>query len=34
MFDDDDAKGDEILAAIIAVSLAGFITFVLWAIVG
>lgn len=29
---DQDTAGDEILAAIVAVSLAGFITFVIWAI--
>ena len=32
--DDDDQKENEILAAVVAVSLAGFITFVLWAIFG
>ena len=34
MIDDNDTKGNEIIAAIVAVSLAGFITFVLWAIFG
>jgi hypothetical protein len=30
----DEAKENEILAAIVAVSLAGFLTFMLWAIFG
>jgi hypothetical protein len=30
----DDATENEVLAAIVAVSLAGFLTFVLWAIFG
>jgi hypothetical protein len=29
-----DAKETEVLAAVVAICLAGFITFVLWAIVG
>jgi hypothetical protein len=30
----DDAKETEIVAAIVAVTLAGFVTFILWAIFG
>jgi hypothetical protein len=30
----DDARENEIIAAIVAVCLAGFLTFVLWAIIG
>lgn len=35
MFDgDDDARDNEMLAAVVAVLLAGAITFVIWAILG
>lgn len=32
--DDNEAKQSEILAAVLAVSLAGFLTFVVWAVFG